>query len=381
MDIEPIRQINIGSISADRFGDILSTLLEEEHYSEFCFAVAYMRESGINRLSKPINGFLDRGGKIAGAVGADSGITSIEALEALVDIGPQSSVYSTVTPLIYHPKFYILEGDEQGSVITGSANLTRDGLFRNIEVGSLIHFDLTDSHDREVFIQYRELVDELLDSSNPNVQPINDRILTQLEEADLIESEKGSIPAGGSGGSSGSGSSTDEIGELFPSVDVSPAPPSIPVSVRDSRSPDDAQAFIMQLSASDCSHRSGTEGTAMILIPKEAVGFFPDLTEEGDTKPPDAYFEARLNTPSGPERHDYRFWYYEEKEEYRFRVDNETIDFTTEGGGDIMVVSALEEGEIQDYEVTIVKPDEPAFEKLLDSCDREAGAKKWGLVN
>lgn len=379
MDVEPIRQLNLGSITAQRFGEEISSSLEDEEYTEFLFCVAYMRESGLNRLSPAITSFQKRGGTIHGAIGVDSGVTTVEALEALQDVSPASTVFSTVTNLIFHPKLYIFKGDSQARVIVGSANLTRDGLFRNVEFGTKLIFDLDDRDEKETFGSYEEFVLELLDDSKPNVHQITTDLLNKLEENDLIASASDTWAEGSE--SRTYTKSTDEARELFPSISVDSPPPSTPVSPTSESKPDEATSFVMQLSSSDCSHRTGTAGTPMILIPKDAIGFFPDLKSGGSTKHPDAFFDVRLNTSDGPEKHTYRFWYYADKEEYRFRVDNETIDLTTPGGGDLMVVTKLDDEPALEYEVSFVNPEDPRFDGLLASCEYSAGGKKWGMIS
>lgn len=139
----------------------------------------------------------------------------------------------------------------------------------------------------------------------------------------------------------------------------------------------------MQLSAFDCSHRTGVKGTPEVLVPHAAIGFFPSLSR-GGRKYPDAFFDVVLNTLLGPERHKYRLWYYEERavgtriDEYRLRLDHDTIDLTTPGGGDLLVFNKLPSGSEPAYEVTVLPQTDPTFPAFLTLCTREAQGKKWG---
>lgn len=143
--------------------------------------------------------------------------------------------------------------------------------------------------------------------------------------------------------------------------------------------------FLMQLSAFDSSHRTGIRGTPEVLIPHAAVNFFPQISNAG-RKYLDAYFDVVLNTLEGRERHSYRIWYYEERatgtkiDEYRLRLDHETIDLSTLGGGDLLVINKLPVGSDPEYEVTILPQTDPTYPAFLALCNRDAQGKRWGMT-
>lgn len=392
MDIEPIRQLNLGDISAQRFGDVLTTNLIESDHSRFRFAVAYMRKSGLGRLRNSIDSFKEDGGTVAGAVGVggritgrDTGVTSEEALETLAEIAPESTVFTTTTDVIFHPKVYIFRSESVGEILVGSANVTRDGLYRNVEFGSHLHFDLTDGHDLEVFEQHEDFVMELLDSSNPNVQPVNDDVISHLRDDGIIQSESDMPEPSTSAEPEGQttlpeSSISDQTREMFPSLEVE-APPARETSSSEVPGVDQAQTFIVQLSDFDTSHRSDTPGTSEILIPKGALAFFPELTEEGDTNPDDSYFDVIIPTVDGEEEYTARLWHYEDREEYRLRVKPEMIDLTTRGGGDLLVVEILPEDPVLEYHLSLVQEEDDEFEELFGQCTHIAsGGKRWGFM-
>ena len=78
MRVELIPQIEIGATHRLRVGDVLSRTLANQNYNNFRFAVAYARVSGLNRLAVSIESLINRGGHVAGAIGIDDGITSVE---------------------------------------------------------------------------------------------------------------------------------------------------------------------------------------------------------------------------------------------------------------------------------------------------------------
>lgn len=146
-----------------------------------------------------------------------------------------------------------------------------------------------------------------------------------------------------------------------------------------------ARTFIMQLSAFDSSHRTGVSGTPEVLIPHSAIDFFPPLSLSG-RKYPDVVFDVVLNTPTGRERHHYRLWYYEVRatgtriDEYRLRMNHDTIDLSTPGGGDLLVINKLPANSTPAYEVTILPQTDPTFPAFFSLCKHLAQGKKWGSV-
>ncbi len=141
----------------------------------------------------------------------------------------------------------------------------------------------------------------------------------------------------------------------------------------------------MQLSEFDSSHRTGVPGTPEVLIPHAAVGFFPALSLSG-RKYPDANFDVILNTPTGPERHNYRLWYYEFRatgsriDEYRLRMNRDTIDLSRIGGGDLLIITKLPVGSDPAYEVTILPQPDPTFPSFLALCTNRVQDKRWGII-
>jgi hypothetical protein len=128
--------------------------------------------------------------------------------------------------------------------------------------------------------------------------------------------------------------------------------------------------------------QSGTKGTPEVLIPHAAVGFFPPLSSSG-RRHPDTWFDVVLNTPTGRERHGYRFWHYADRSEFRLRMDHDTVDLSTSKGGDLLIINKLPvgiDGSLP-YEVTILPQTDPTFQAFLSSCKYEAHGKKWGMID
>ena len=382
-----------------RVGDVINQAIANADFRQFRFAVAYMRVSGLDRLSVSIDNLVNRGGGLAGAVGIDGEITSIEALQLLLRLSTNSTIFYTVSGFIYHPKLYVISGDEQALVVVGSPNLTRDGLFRNVELATSIHLNFREAADLAVYRRYGQFLDELLNTANTNVQPLNDTTIRRLRDAGLIKPEA-RVPEPGPPVVRSSRALTGApVADLFPPINVPVAPPAgnfpiIRAAARPAARPalivppvtvGVANAFVMQLSAFDSSHRTGVPGTAEVLIPHPAIDFFPPLAM-GGRRYPDALFDVVLNTPAARERHGYRLWYYEERatgtriDEYRLRMDKETIDLSTPGGGDLLVINKLPTGSDPEYEVTVLPRTDPTYPAFSAMCTNVAAAdKRWGL--
>lgn len=382
MQIKVIPQIELGSTQRTRVGDVLNEAICDPACQRFRFAVAYVRLSGLDRLAASIQTLLNRGGTVSGAVGIDQRITTVEALETLLKISSDSTIFHTISGFTYHPKLYITSGESEAVALTGSANLTCSGLFRNVELSTAFYFDLETQIDREIYKQFDTFMNELLNVAHPNVQPITGSTLKTLVNEGKIKREAQVREPGPVIRSKRATRVQTPIKSLFPPMRVPVAPP--PLSLIPPHPTAQPSTFIMQLSLFDSSHRTGIPGTPEVLIPHEAIGFFPPLSLSG-RKYPDVYFRVALNTPTGKERHRYRLWYYEERaigtriDEYRLRMNHDTIDLSSPGGGDLLVVNKLPSGSVPAYEVTVLSQRDARFPYYFSLCNRIAQGKRWGM--
>jgi|SRR5579859_398685 len=392
MRIEVIPQVELGSVSRLRVGDFLNKAISDDQYRLFRFAVAYMRLSGLDRLGPSIETLLNRGGHVFGAVGIDEEITSIEALEMLAQMSSDSTIFYTVSGFIYHPKLYIISGEKQAVAVVGSPNLTSDGLFRNVEFATAIHLDFASTIDFEVYKQYEAFINELLNTEHTNVQPVTDDVLQVLTSSGVIKSETQTKEPGTPIRIKRKAKASADVVNLFPPISVPVAPPGHKLArVRATPQPmivvppptaGISGTFIMRLSGFDSSHRTGKLGTAEVLIPQNAMGFFPPLVASTNYKYANAIFYVVLNTNTGRERHSYRLWFYPDRTEYRLRMDKDTIDLSTPNGGDLLIINKLTTPMESNlfYEVTILPQTDPTFPAFFNLCTNESQGKRWGLL-
>nr|WP_256490267.1 phospholipase D family protein [Ideonella oryzae] len=90
-------------------------------------------------LSAHFANFLQRGGQLSVVVGIDIQNTTMEGLRALLDLGAygriETFVYHNEASGVFHPKLYLFRNEEEARLIVGSNNLTRSGLYVNVEAG------------------------------------------------------------------------------------------------------------------------------------------------------------------------------------------------------------------------------------------------------
>ena len=96
-------------------------------------------------------------------VGLDMRSTDPQALETLYSVcsshpGAAMYCYASLTPAgIYHPKLYLLKGDEDATCIIGSSNLTEGGLKKNVEVNAIIEGTTSDEVISDAYSAYNRL--------------------------------------------------------------------------------------------------------------------------------------------------------------------------------------------------------------------------------
>ena len=111
----------------------------EPYWDSLDIAVAWVRASGMAYLSDSLRQFLTHGGHLAFTVGIDLQNTTLEGLQALLDLEAhgvcETFVYHNEASSVFHPKLYLFRNDVEARLIVGSNNLTAAGLYANVEAG------------------------------------------------------------------------------------------------------------------------------------------------------------------------------------------------------------------------------------------------------
>lgn len=112
-------------------------------------AVAYATVGAVSRLA---DDFAGHKGKIEAFCSKDSGITSAQAVELLINSGVDVYLLGSNVQK-YHPKFWFgwSTAHPRFEVIIGSGNLTVGGLWINVEASSRLSGNQEDAEDRKIF--------------------------------------------------------------------------------------------------------------------------------------------------------------------------------------------------------------------------------------
>lgn len=130
-------------------------------------SVAFMNRAGVDLLLDkmiPIKSNLEL------YIGIRNGVTSVQAIQKLIDAGINPLCVDTATPgFIFHPKVYLAVSALNAQLIIGSANFTSGGLFKNIEASVVADLDLSVKHDKDLVRHILESFDEMRSNSPGNV--------------------------------------------------------------------------------------------------------------------------------------------------------------------------------------------------------------------
>ena len=191
MRVEVIPQFALGAVTLKRVGDSLNHAIAAPGCERFRFAVAYMRLSGLDRLGAAIDTLINHGGTVSGAIGIDNEVTSEEALAgAFGQVSADSTVFHSISGFIFHPKLYIASGPNRAVVVVGSPNLTRDGLYRNVEIATAIYLQSLGPRPTFRYISSTtQLWQNCWTRVQPNVQPLTDVLINILVGAGKVKTE------------------------------------------------------------------------------------------------------------------------------------------------------------------------------------------------
>ncbi len=103
-------------------------------------AVAFVTQSGLDRLLPHLDDLVTRGGLLRFLTGDYLGVTDPAALRRLLDLEPRENgglelrIFECTDEVSFHPKAYLVHSaDNAGAAYVGSSNLTAQGLDRGIE--------------------------------------------------------------------------------------------------------------------------------------------------------------------------------------------------------------------------------------------------------
>ena len=144
-----------------QLGDQLIKLLDSPNYHTLNIVVAFAKSSGVLRIKNSLENFRKRGGIVNAYVGVDLGVTSYEALTALLLCTNSLNVVHSERGQTFHTKIYQFLGKEKGIIVVGSHNLTGGGLWTNFESSAHISLDMSNPKDTEILRVQKDYFESL----------------------------------------------------------------------------------------------------------------------------------------------------------------------------------------------------------------------------
>ena len=361
----------------DRLGEVLNFRLQDPRWTTFRAAVAFVKRSGVIHIADSLRAFAQRG-HIRMTVGVSMGGTSVEGLASLIEcVGARGEVcvFHNENGPTFHPKMYVFSNDRNAEVIIGSGNLTRGGLFDNYEASIALALDLAHADDRALLTSIEAVLDAYADRVPGTAVVLSKATLKSLRTAGYVVPEAqmrhptrrpatGVPPTGG---------------QLFRHVTV-PPPPTIPVIDRDDQPPrgaDEHSGLAIQIKP----HHNG-EIALSVTATRQNPAFF-GLPFTGRTTP------KKPSNPSYPQRspdpivniavygaaplptltlnhYALNTVHYKRKSDIRITAAplvQAVPDYA------IMILERSETAGV-DYEITVHRPDSPAYGTWLACCDQ-----------
>lgn len=170
---------------SEQLGNYLVETLHEKDYTNFTFAVAFAKNSGVLRLKESLEFFRSKGSSINAFVGVDLGGTSYEALTSLFGLVDNLYVVHVESDQTFHPKVYSFTNSSEGLLVIGSSNMTGGGLWTNFESSAIVNLSFENPADLEIKTQTEGFFSFLRNSDNA----LSIRISSQDDIDKLLESK------------------------------------------------------------------------------------------------------------------------------------------------------------------------------------------------
>jgi HKD family nuclease len=153
-------------------------LMKVDDIQRILVGVAFVNSGGVGLLADHVR---PHAAKTTVYAGIRNGITSAQAMKALLDLGVDLRAVDTGSPhLVFHPKLYYVRGKRTARLLVGSANLTTGGLNNNIEASVGLELDLSSPEDSKLAKSFEQQLDDLAVRHPSNVSSVPKK--TSLEQ-------------------------------------------------------------------------------------------------------------------------------------------------------------------------------------------------------
>jgi HKD family nuclease len=170
-------------------GDWIKSTFNDPDYFSFVGFSAFTKMSGIELIKKELLVAKQEYQSIKFYLGIVEKGTSKEALEFFIKNGIETWVYCTNDTQMFHPKIYYFQGKHNSRFIIGSSNLTKAGLFENIEASTLFEFSNKDLSGKKFINQYQSYFSSVLNGTEINTQLLTSEVLDDLIESGFVYDE------------------------------------------------------------------------------------------------------------------------------------------------------------------------------------------------
>ena len=164
------------------------SVLRSTKYQKCRVMVAFANYGGVSGLADEISHSNMKDKSII--VGIDNKITTIEALQKIIDLGFDGKVYHTSGGDIFHPKFYLFENDNEFTLIIGSNNMTTGGMALNDECAILVEGTKDENIYHDADKTFNRVWNTIEDPERPIIMPLTDEIIDRLYVQEYILSER-----------------------------------------------------------------------------------------------------------------------------------------------------------------------------------------------
>lgn len=396
MNLRILQQPFSATGELSRLGADMNQQLLSGEYNDIHIFSAFVTSSGTQRLAPGLRSVTQASGTVRFLIGVNNGLTSLQAVADLHDIGAEVLGLHTGGSVLFHPKVYFLRGPNRAWISIGSSNLTGDGMYRNIETNTVIELDLGLPEDVEICDQLVAWLDRFRTEYPRNRLRITPQSVAGLVNSGILVDEiararEARVRRAGT-------LRARNLPMIVPPPITVPSLPASPSQRRIRRRPrpglpernelsvptpsPQTRHFAMVLSAHDASKKTGVKGTPELSLPRSARDFFPSMVLS-DRQFPDAYFDVRLNEGQLSRVVEYRIWERPGGEgtghsDVRINIKHDTVDLTTDGGGDIILFETTPGTNGPSYEVWVISPTSADYAALQQRCTHTVTAQGAG---
>jgi HKD family nuclease len=200
--------------------------LNNKSYNTFKCLVAFATKAGVTRLTPHVLNSKEYIKNFRIVVGIDGGVTTKEALEALLEWNVEVYIYNFKPDnIIFHPKIYLFQGEDLGITIVGSNNLTLTGLVSNVESSILLEYNPKEEKGINFLSEINEYFQPLLSGNHPNLKLLTQDLIDKLKRGNKIPNEE-EVREGYKAKKKDRtpNPEKDELDKLFPRVEIQKPP-------------------------------------------------------------------------------------------------------------------------------------------------------------